>query len=873
MRSWILYLVLLVAEEAPFGEANSIPHRQRESQVSRRATLRREESGETEESVEGDAVERLQRYGAESEDLSLIASDADEALAAHEELQLPDCLRYDEDGELYVKYFGPGTVKCVDGIPIYNYHLAYPEGEPSLLQRSSDTKDWLVTLRDPADNYDVANLTKQICDRFAESASSSCIHGHTHGNPFILEIFRTSERDVMDALSSVDTKPHVHTVEPNYVLAMHDEIDFPNAQDQPSFNTGVCASSALVNMYTGEAKPASWGIDRLDSEIGDITGLDCRSRDNDGDWKGKGVNIWILDTGIRPTHEEFEGRAEAVFDATLVECDEETGECGSLVICHNSSDSTCGIDKNGHGTHCAATAAGKGFGVAREANILSGKVLGDQKDGSIAWIIMGIDFVINNYTESGMPPTVVSLSLGGKGNSPAIKQSVDKMIDAGIVVTVAAGNFAEDACAYNPAFVPRAITVGATNPEDVFADYSNYGSCVDILAPGSFIVSAAPTSDTDKKPQSGTSMACPHVAGAAAILLSQKPELHIKNSMATSVKILHELLDMALEGKVMRKGTTSVDAAVESADQAQKAHSLKNGTPNKLLNIRALVGPTEQKDLRYLAMSVLLGSCCCCWTLCFVSCRAWQKSKKAEAINKKKDDNDAVFGHTDTEKVRKGKKDTEKNASEDSAKEDGKDAPTMGKTESKATMGKTESKAATKTVINPPTQIQEHTSWKETDFEWSADELANKLAQGDPAGKEQLVKQLWEAKENVMPGEEPVVEKAHLQLKLKDGSAVELILDMKVSVDEGERYQLNITGTSTKKGSDGKKTVEKKGADEKKKEKKKGADEKKEEKKGEDEKKKEKKKGADEKKEEKKEEKKGEDEESEDEEKKEEKKD
>merc|ERR1711972_1272145 len=213
-----------------------------------------------------------------------------------------------------------------------------------------------------------------------------------------------------------------------------------------------------------------------------------------------------LDTGIRTTHNDFGGRAIPTLEVL---------SSNSLTLCQGST--TCAVDVQGHGTHCAGSAAGTTYGVAPGAKVHAVKVLNDQGYGSTSWTVAAIDWVIR----SGERPAVVSMSLGGPGTSRADKIAIDKATNAGVVVVVAAGNENDDACGYSPAYVPNAITVGSTGSYDRRSGFSNYGSCVQIYAPGSAIISASHLSDSGTSTKSGTSMACPHVAGAAALLLER----------------------------------------------------------------------------------------------------------------------------------------------------------------------------------------------------------------------------------------------------------------------------------------------------------------------------------------------------------------
>jgi len=255
---------------------------------------------------------------------------------------------------------------------------------------------------------------------------------------------------------------------------------------------------------------ATWGLNRI--------GADARGR------TGAGATVFVLDTGVRSTHQEFSGRAASALDMSS----------GSLRECNG--DANCAGDAQGHGTHCAGTAAGVSFGVAPAAAVRSVKVLSDQGSGQWSWSYDALDWLAT--AQQGVRPAVASMSLGGPGTQQAMAAAVDAAVNSGVVVVVAGGNSNSDACGFSPAFVPSAITVGSTTSLDRRSSFSNYGSCTNIWAPGSDVKSAAHTSDTGSATFSGTSMACPHVSGGAAIVLSGNP------SMKSSA-VLQELLDTA----------------------------------------------------------------------------------------------------------------------------------------------------------------------------------------------------------------------------------------------------------------------------------------------------------------------------------------
>ncbi|MBH0243074.1 S8 family peptidase [Streptomyces cavourensis] len=243
-----------------------------------------------------------------------------------------------------------------------------------------------------------------------------------------------------------------------------------------------------------QENPPSWGLDRIDQ-----TETAGDNAYNYPDSAGEGVTAYVIDTGVRVTHEDFEGRATSGFDAV-----------------DNDDDAD---DGNGHGTHVAGTIAGASHGVAKKAKIVAVRVLDDNGSGTTEQVIAGIDWVAANA--SG--PSVANMSLGG-GADPALDEAVQKAIAAGVTFGVAAGNESSDAGQVSPARVPEAITVASSTEADEQSSFSNYGSIVDIYAPGSDITSTWNDSDTGTNTISGTSMATPHVVGAAAVYLAGNPD-------------------------------------------------------------------------------------------------------------------------------------------------------------------------------------------------------------------------------------------------------------------------------------------------------------------------------------------------------------
>ncbi|MBZ9594503.1 S8 family peptidase [Streptomyces yangpuensis] len=256
---------------------------------------------------------------------------------------------------------------------------------------------------------------------------------------------------------------------------------------------GTVVQNKRFTINETQEKPPSWGLDRIDQAA---TAGDQKYTYPDGG--GEGVTAYVIDTGVRITHKDFGGRATSGFDA--IDNDE-------------SAD-----DGNGHGTHVAGTIAGTAHGVAKKAKIVAVRVLDDNGSGTTEQVVAGIDWVTKNH--SG--PSVANMSLGG-GVDQALDAAVKRAIDAGISFAVAAGNESSDAGQGSPSRVPEALTVASSTEGDQQSDFSNFGSVVDLYAPGSEITSAWNDSDTGVKTISGTSMAAPHVAGAAALYLAANP--------------------------------------------------------------------------------------------------------------------------------------------------------------------------------------------------------------------------------------------------------------------------------------------------------------------------------------------------------------
>jgi subtilisin family serine protease len=313
-------------------------------------------------------------------------------------------------------------------------------------------------------------------------------------------------------------------------------------------------ADAAVEVFASESS-ATWGIDRIDqAQLPLSSTFDYTNT-------GAGVKAYVIDTGIYGANVDFGSRVAAGYTAI--------------------ADGKGTVDCNGHGTHVSGTIGGTSYGVAKEVTLVPVRVLDCSGSGTYSGVIAGIDWVSQNYVPG--TPAVANLSLGGPLSS-SLDTAINNLINRGVTVVVAAGNSAADACASSPADVPNAITVAASDRNDQFAYFSNWGSCVDLAAPGVNVTSTWIGSPNATNTISGTSMASPHVAGVVAAMLSTGYRL--------PTQVASELLAATSSGLLGAVPTATVNKLLFSNPAGWASVTAPTATaPTSPTNVTATAGP------------------------------------------------------------------------------------------------------------------------------------------------------------------------------------------------------------------------------------------------------------------------------------------
>jgi aqualysin 1 len=370
--------------------------------------------------------------------------------------------------------------------------------------------------------YGVSGGTRNLLEvhRFIVTSSSEGKHSlNSDTKRYVVSVNSSANTDLVINRSAVDNQSRVVSKSGtalNTVTAELTESDRNRLSRDRDVNR--IELDRIITRTTTQTDP-QWGLDRIDQRELPLS----NSYSYNGD--GTGVDVYVIDTGIRSDHQEFTGRIKKTVNFSAISGVE---------------------DCDGHGTHVAGTALGTEFGVAKNANLIVVRVFDCSGSTTITSIVRAIDWIISDHRSS--TPAVANLSLGG-GLSTSLNNAVQELINDGVVTVVAAGNSGANACNYSPSSVTAAIVVGASDQIDQDTSFSNYGPCIDLFAPGDDVISAYIGGDRASAMLSGTSMAAPHVAGVAAILL-QENFASISNKATANSVIQNLIIEQSTKGEL-----------------------------------------------------------------------------------------------------------------------------------------------------------------------------------------------------------------------------------------------------------------------------------------------------------------------------------
>jgi len=378
-----------------------------------------------------------------------------------------------------------GYVRYIQGVPIYNYQLAFDHGaEASAIEvsrgqawpchshdKNTKQRRWFLSFKPNSTNKDLGNL----CESLPGNATCIMQGDPSEGGLDVVEVSAT----IGELKQIFQSNRGIQYSEPSSKMKLISDLNV--------------SATTRGSGFQVKGIEESWGLKSVTPGKLDTAG-------------GAGVHVYIFDTGINFDHQDFEGRATPFWDLSVKGLCNRTG---------------CAVDTHGHGTHVAGIVGGNKHGVAKSASLHAVKIISDEGQSEFGDFESAVDAVMTH----GDRPAIISASIGAPGKVQIVMDSIDKAVEKGITVIVAAGNEQSDACDFTPSGSRSAVTVGAVSKQMSLSWFSNIGGCVKMYAPGESILSDHVGSDDAEKSRTGTSMAAPFVTGAAAVLLSQNKKL------------------------------------------------------------------------------------------------------------------------------------------------------------------------------------------------------------------------------------------------------------------------------------------------------------------------------------------------------------